>query len=426
MNSQASEPIFNINRSSAPLYILLGIVVCIFSLNGVLKALGGALSGSFIGQYLTKIAGMPDAIYQSLPGNEYFLTELFFRWLIISIVIFVFLLILNSLWLKSGGVFLSGIGGLALGAFVFTWMSLIVSGIAGILRLIGWIVYIVYIVVVWIVGILLWPPIMYTAIAVAGIAMAILILKALIDNWDEILDFLASFETWKMFFKLSLAGGLIVAFGYLVLKVWHLFLKTIYEAIRDWVIHYVFPVISGVFLVIGWLIAILLITGVILFLLLVLGYHYADQFLAARRCGRSTLRAFDAGFGFGISIAVIFLVCSVNPDYENLITAAWNTVIPFKTIGLIDSFHILMPATAENFLIGLFVKPSLPIFDILSLLIGVFIANCSLTMSLVSGSVREPFRELARMNRIPIFLKLIAGAFITLLVAVGGAFDVDS
>src|ERR671928_450691 len=94
--------------------LFFGFVVCVFSLNGVIRHIADRLPWPKTRGVLLALAAVPDGIYQALPGGRYFLLELFARWAILSFGLFVGLLLLNSIRHQTANIFVSGVGGLLL------------------------------------------------------------------------------------------------------------------------------------------------------------------------------------------------------------------------------------------------------------------------------------------------------------------------
>lgn len=432
MISQHSESLIRITWSNVFFYALVGVLIYTFSLNGLLRKIAGD-SESFISQVLRGLATIPDQTYDLLPGSQYFLFELLVRWLIISVAIFLVLLFLNSLRFKSAAVFISGISGLMTGIFLFTWVTVLLFIIFIIFAIVSWlfewISFLLSIVFSAILAVILWSPIFYGLIGLGILFTIIWLLSNFEDIWNQILGWLESiFNSEGLINKIlfsSLAIVTIIGAFYVLVKVWKTYLAPLFEIIINWLRVYVVPLLEWIIWLIGMLLLIAVVTVFVCLTLVVLGYQYCDQFYTARNCGKSTHRAFDTGFGIGVPVALILLICSANSDYRLLFNEAWNYTAIFSASDLIGLIHILMPSEAEVFLQSLFVKASIPIFDAFSLVIALFLANCSLIMSLTSGTIQEPIRGLLKVERMPLMFLLMFGALIMIATPIINAIFSD-
>lgn len=394
--------------------LLFGIVVCLFSLNGLLSYLAARWSETKIGGALSSLAAVPQGIYDHLPGGPYFLLELLFRWVILSTVVFVVLLALSALRHQSATILLTGIAGLFAGLFALTWISLIIFIVIIVLAIAAWIFNLIQVILSAIFSFLTWWPVFYSLVGIGtiiGVALLVILISGI--SWQDTLN--------KLKLKPLLIGGaVLIAIGVIwlvVVPLWRAYVSPLLAAIGRWLGEYVVPVLSWILTAIVALILLILAVGLGLGALLVLGFQYCDQFAAARVCGRSTHRSFDAGFGIGAVMAVMFLVCSANSDYRAVINASWSSTVPILSeMDIVGAVSILMPHTAETLLQSLFAKAAMPIFDAGSLILVLFLANCSLLMGLLSGVSVEPMRGLFNKDRMPPLFKLVFGIFVALTV----------
>jgi hypothetical protein len=422
MTPQNPESLFRITKSNALFYALVGIFVWIFSLNGVLKKIAGIESDSLFNQSLFGLATLPEKLYTSAPGGKDFLFELLVRWLFFSVVIFLLLLLFNSLRLKSAAILCSGVGGLSLGVFLFTWVSLVIYLIIIIFFIIQWlfiwIYYLLSTIFSAILALILWSPVFYGLIGLGLLFGIVLIISSFEELWRKLIEFIKSNSILNKLLAGILGLPVLVGTIYLIVKMWQLYLQPLIEIIKNWLNYYIVPVIGWIFWIIAAILGVILITALLLVTLLILGYQYCDQFFQAKNCGRSTHKAFDTGFAMGVVIAVVFLVCSTDLDYQSLVNEAWNSTMPFQTDNLVGVFHTFMPLRIETLLQSLFVNPSLPIFDVASVVIAFFLANCSLVMSLISGTTKEPLSALFRLERLPMMFLLVFGALLVIVVPI--------
>jgi hypothetical protein len=416
MDSTKSRPFIDIPPiSKIPLYLFLGVFVCVFSLSGVIKNIGEHSGEGLVARALLTIGSVPEIVYEIVPGSQYFLFELLIRWLFLSLIIFVLMLAVSSVRLRSGGVFLSGSSGLIVGAFVLTWVSIAVWTIS-------WILYGIYYIgsaiLEFLRTILLWPPVLYTLIGLAVLAVVIGVIASFSDILEALLDlFKALMRNLRLIPIVGAALGLIVGIGFILKQIWEYFLKAIVDAILTWLAYYVLPIFKMIFTIFLFVILGILAILALGFVLLLFGSHYAEQFSFAKSCGRSTHGAFDAGCAFGLILALIFLVSSTDPVYQATITSGWNSVMPFEIVNVTAPFFLLIPGTIGQSLQGLFSHAPLPIFDVMTVVSGLFLANCSLFMSVISGTTTQPIRGLVSFRRMPVACRLGMATAMVFIVA---------
>jgi H+/Cl- antiporter ClcA len=68
-----------------------------------------------------------------------------------------------------------------------------------------------------------------------------------------------------------------------------------------------------------------------------------------------------------------------------------------------------MPTRAETLLRSAFAKASIPMFDFVSLLAALLLANCSLITALLSEVTVEPLKNLVHRDRLPPLARLLFG-----------------
>jgi len=412
MNGQESESLIELTPRRIAAYLALGGCVCVFTLAGVLKNLGVQLGDNAPAHILASLGALPETVYHALPGSPPFVFELLLRWVFLSAVIFLVLLFFNAVRSGTPTAFVSGVGGLSLGATIFTWLPLLVMALWYVLWIIatiaGFIKWILTVVVSAILLILLWSPLFYTLVTLAVVAVVAGLVWAIYSSWAEIWRLIISMQ----FLKLLSAIPILIGALYVLWLVWDGFLRAIVEAIARWLEYYVLPLVRALGVLVGYLILGIVILAASVFILVVLGAHIFEQFSFAKKTGRTTCAAFDAGFSFGLTMAIIFLVCSAEPAYAALVSDAWNSASPILAADFLRTFHALSPDQILVPLQGLFLHPPLPIFDVFVLVSCLFVANCSMLMGLFCGSVREPLRGLVKVTRLPVFAKLAVGGLL--------------
>jgi hypothetical protein len=411
------------------LVLACGLVAFVFSLNGLIRHLVKDWTG-VSGNALRDIARLPDALYHSLPGGKYFVLQILFRWVLLSLVGFVCLLALNSIRHQTINIFVSGMGGLLIGLFALTWMSLLVVLAWLIFSAAAWIFAALQWVIAGILAFLMWTPVLVVLIGLITIAVAIRLIGLFKDlSLEQILTWIKElFEglSLKLFVFLSGLVG-VFAFIWLVgIPLWRYYITPILKAIQAWLIEYVVPVITFIFSALGLVVLVLIGLGALFVILSLLGRQLLDQLSAARFCGRDIQSSFSAGFAVGAAMGLALLVCSANAEYRAVINTAWAHTSPVL-IGtdIIAATYSLMPARAEALLQGLLSKSSPPIFDLALLVATLFLANCSLLMGLLSGVTVEPLRQLFSLQRMPPLFKALFFVVFGLGMAVVGSITQD-
>lgn len=412
--------------------LLCGLIVCVFSLNGALRNLAVNWPGTKTSDLLLALAGIPDAIYKSLPGAEYFILGLLIRWVILSLAVFASLLLLNSIRHRTANIFAAGAGGLLTGLFALTWVSLLI-----------FLVGIIFVCVVWVFGLFqwvilaalsffLWPPILFTLLAVGAIGACIVLIAQLknlslaqILAWlKELLSTLSA----KAILVVSGVAAAAAALWFVAVPLWVVYIAPLLAAVAAWLQEYVAPIIAWLLSALGVMALTLLILAAIVGVLFLLGRLLVEQLTSARVCGRDIHGAFASGFSSGFAAGLTLLVCSANEDYRAVANAAWAGTTPvFAGADVVAAMFAFMPGSAEALLRSLFVRASVPIFDSALLVVTLFLANCSLMMGLLSGVAIEPLRRLFTVERMPALLKLVGGALVAVIVVTAdSAADQDS
>jgi hypothetical protein len=412
--------------------LLCGLIVCVFSLNGVIRNLAGKWPKTKTGDALLALAAVPDSIYKVLPGAEYFVLELLVRWVLLSFAVFVGLILLNSIRHQTTNIFVAGVGGLLLGLFSLTWVSLLIFLMGIIIFCVLWLFGLLYWIGIGILSFFLWPPILFTLlgilILIGGVALIAQLRNlslAQIIAWLK--EFFSMFPAKALFVVLGLAvAG--AAIWFIVTPLWIAYITPILAAIAAWLNEYVAPIIAWLLSAVLVLVLVLLALATIAGVLFLLGRLLLDQLASARICGRDMHGAFAAGFASGAAAGLTLLICSANEDYRAVVNAAWAVTSPvFADADIVAAVYALMPGSAEVFLRSLFVKASVPIFDSTVLVATLFVANCSLLMGLLSGATVEPLRRLFTLDRMPVLFKLVFGVFMAaVIVAADSVINPDS
>lgn len=412
--------------------LFFGFVVCVFSLNGVLRHIADGLPWPKTRGALLALAAVPDGIYQALPGGRYFLLELLVRWAILSFGIFIGLMLLNSIRHQTANIFISGVGGLLLGLFVLTWVSLFLFLVAILLLCVGWLFSLLVWIFTAILSFFLWPPVLFTLIGL-GLVIAVVGLIAYLRqlSLEQILAWL------KQLFSVLTARTLFAVLGFaaavavvwlVVIPLWVAYIAPVLAAIAAWLREYVVPVLAWIMSALGVLFIALLALVAVVGVLVLLGLQFIDQLKSARVCGRDIYGAFASGFSVGAAAGLTLLVCSANGDYRAVVNAAWaNTSPVFAGADVVGTVYALMPASEEAILQALLAKASPPIFDTALIVITLFLANCSLLMGLLSGMTVEPLRRLFALERTPVLFKLMFGVLVAVaVVAIDSQVSQDS
>lgn len=401
--------------------LLCGLMICVFSLNGVLRNLAGHWPETKAGNALLGMAAIPDAIYEALPGGKYFLLELLVRWALLSLVIFVSLLLLNSIRHQTVNFFVSGAGGLLLGLFVLTWVSLIIFLLGIVLICTRWVYGLLQWICTAVLSFLLWPPVFFTLVGL-GVIVGTVALVALVKNLSlvQVIAWLKKVLSLLTARILYLVVGLAAAAAlvwFVVIPLWVGYVAPLLALIAMWLREYVAPIIVWVMSALTTLVIVLLAAAAAIWLIFLLGRQFIDQLMSARTCGRDMYGAFAAGFCVGAAAGLTLLVCSANVDYRGVVNAAWAGTSPiFADADVVAVVYALMPGSAEALLQSFFTKASVPIFDAALIVVTLFLANCSLLMGLLSGATVEPLRRLFTVDRMPAMCRVMFGVFMAFIV----------
>jgi hypothetical protein len=274
-------------------WLLFGSLVCVFSLNGVLRFLANQWPGTRTGAVLQTVASIPDKVYQVLPGGgPHLLFELFLRWAVILLGVHLVLLLIASLRHRSPVIFVSGVTGLFIGLFSLTWLSLLIVIVMFLYAVLMWILNLFKVVLGAIGSFFLWGPVFYTLLTLIGIAAVVgivLLFKGLKlrDIWAEIKEWMRnmSAKPFVLLLLISVTGAVVWFVG---IPLWQNYISPVLQAVRNWFSENVTPVLSWI----GWIVVLCVVAIVtVLFALLalgVLGWQFSDQFTSARACGRNT------------------------------------------------------------------------------------------------------------------------------------------
>jgi hypothetical protein len=408
------------------LILLCGFLVTVFSLNGVLRKIGEGWNGTKSGNALLSFAAIPDILYNGLAGGKYFILGVLVRWVLLSLTIFVGLLVLNSIRYQTINIVVSGVGGLLIGIFALTWISLFVFLIRLVFLIVGLIFAFLYWVIAGIFSLLLWTPVLVTLIVIVVLACAIPLVAFVKDVS------LAQIWIWfkGLFGRLSVKpllflAALVTVFAgvwFVLIPLWLEYISPIIALVQAWLNEHVIPILAFLLSGLGTLLLILLGLAAVAAVLYVLGKQFIDQLKSARWCGKEMHRTFCAGFSIGAAAGLALLVCSANSEYRAVINGAWASTSPILVdVDIIRVVYALMPASAESLLQGLLIKASPPIFDFALLVLTLFLANCSLVMGLLSGVHVEPLRQIFSRERLPPLFSVLFGVFIGISIVAAGA-----
>jgi hypothetical protein len=403
-----------ITKARVVRWLFYGVIVSVFSLNGVLRLMAHKWPDNRLSQILTTVASIPDSIYRGLPGGQFLLFELLLRWVLILLSAYVLLLLIASLRHQSGAVAVSGILGFLIGLFALTWLSILILVIWLIVTFIGWIVALVRYVFEAIASFLLWAPVFYTIVAVAALALITVIIMlaksvSFAELWNSFKEWLRSTSAKPVVLFLLMLGA-IALIWFVGIPLWRYYIEPILMIVRDWLMQYVVPMVSLIVTVVLTLVFGLILIVAVLIGVGTLGWQFAEQFLSARFCGRTTSKSFEAAFSIGAVMGLVLLVCSANPTFRSLVNASWSDTAPILSwLDLCSAVYMFMPAQAELLLHAAFAKASLPIFDLVCLLFALLLASSSLITSLLSRFTAEPIRELFSWSSLPPLGKLLFG-----------------
>jgi len=363
---------------------------------------------------LTKIAGIPDSIYQSFPGGPYFVFELLMRWVLVLLGVYLLLLLIASIRHASSTILVSGASGLFIGLFALTWLSLLIVVVLFLFAVVGWIAWLLRAVIEAIFSVLLWAPVLYTIVGIIGIAISVGVISwarglSIRRLWEAFQESLRNMSA-RPFVVLFALAALVAFIWFVGIPLWQYYISPILLFIRDWLAQYVVPIISWIGSLLITLIVALVAISLVLVALGMLGWQFADQFSSARRCGHDSHVPFEAGFATGVVMGLALLVCSANPTFRSLVNASWADTSPIlASMDLSAAVYYLMPASAEARLHAAFAHASLPIFDFACLVLVLLLINSSLITGLLSKVTIEPLRELLTLKRLPPLGKILFG-----------------
>jgi len=401
---------------------LCGALVCVFSLNGLLRFIANQWPGTRTSSVLTTVASVPDSLYLSFPGGPYLLFELLLRWVVILFGVYLLILIISSVRYQSPVIFVSGTSGLFIGLFALTWLSILIFIVLLLLGLLRLITALAGYVITAIISFFLWTPIFYTIVVLVGITIVAAIISVLKgtsfrDLWENFKEWLRNLSARPLVFLLALTalGALIWFVG---IPLWEHYISPILLLIRNWLAEYVGPILSWI----GSLLVALFLGAIVIVLTLlvlgVLGWQFVDQFRSARAGGGDTHQAFRAGFGMGAALGLVLLVCAANPAFRSLVVTSWSQTSPIlSSMDLGGAVYYFMPASIETILHSALAKASLPVFDLACLLVTLLLANSSLITGMFSRVTVKPLRRLIALDSLP----PVGVALFGVLVAVAGS-----
>jgi len=317
---------------------------------------------------------------------------------------------------------------LFIGLFSLTWLSILILILVLLLGLFSLIMSLLRLVLAAIASFFLWAPIFYTILTIIGlliVAVLISIIKDISfrDLWTSIKEWLRNLSAKPLVFLLALlvAAALIWFVG---IPLWEYYISPILLAVRNWFSEYVAPVISWI----GSLLLTLLFVIIVLFLVLlvlgVLGWQFADQFKSARSSGTDTHQAFRSGFGMGSAMGLVLLVCAANPIFRSLVVTSWSETSPIlSSMDLSAAVYYFMPARIENMLHRALAQASLPIFDLVCLILALLSANSSLITGVLLNVTVRPLRELIALGNLPPLALALFGVVVAVTESTMGGED---
>ena len=389
-------------------FLFFGIIVTIFTLNGVLKLLATKIPNAEISQIVAQIAGYPDYLYGLLPGGSYTLFTLLIHWGVLSVFAFFILLTVTALRHSSPSFFIAGTSGFLAGLFILMELTLLVWLCILIFYILSWLFWLFGVILTFLISWLLWPPILIGLVIIAVVFGAVIFGSEIIAWLKERLHTIP-----RILLTVAALIGLLALIWHFGTPLWNEYMLPFLTAISEFLKTWLPPILSWILLIIVFILATAALVAVFVFL----GYQYLGQYPLARFCGRSTYEVFDACFGIGTLIALILLVCSATPDYHELIKVAWSeTFLIGVQVDVIGFVHGIVPQSTLDFLQSLLSKSSIPIFDATTIVIILFLMNCSLLMSLLSGMTTYPLKGLLTLERMPALIKIAGGAAIAFLL----------
>lgn len=349
-----------------------------------------------------------------LAGRAILTFELLLHWIFILLGVYVLLLLIASARHKSSIMVVSGMSGLLIGLFALTWLSILILIIRLLFALFGWIVNIAQLIITAIFSFLLWSPILYTILGIVGIVIVAGLINlakgfSIHELWVNLKEWLRNMSAKPVVFLLAILA-VAALIWFVGIPLWEHSIHPVLMFIRNWVTQYIVPIVSWVISVLFTLVLAAIVVLLALTALGILGWQFADQFLAARSCGLNTHTAFEAGFATGAVLGLVLLVCAANPTFRSLLNVSWSDTSPIlSSIDLSTTVYYLMPAQAERILHKAFEKASLPVFDLVCLIAALLMINSSLITGLFSRVTVAPIRGLVRREGLPPLGKALFG-----------------
>lgn len=397
---------------------LLGLIVVVFTLNGVLEVTGRAIAWEPLSALLLTLSALPDRAYAAIPINQYFLLGLLFRWIALSLALHAALLLLVSLRHLSLNFLLASLSGFLLGLFSITLISWTILIVVFIFNLFGTISaffgQLLAAILLWILR----PPQMYCFLLPLLLGIGWMLLGVLRSLWTE------RASVGGALLRLVGAALLLLMAVVVVLLVlapfWYETVIPLLARIVAWWNSYVTPIL----LVVWHLFVVLLVAAVGAAVTLVsfwfLGSQLVDQFASSLISGKHTYALFHSSFGAGTVLAVLVLVCSANPLYAEIVSDILSRTVPGGNGDLFGIVYGLTPTSVLSLLQESLRASSIPLFDGISLLLTLFLSSCGLWMTLVSGGIRAPLLGLFDTRHAPPLLLAGLGLVIMLF---GGIID---
>lgn len=386
--------------------LLFGALVCVFSLNGVLRFIANQWPGTRTNSVLLAIASVPDSLYRLLPGGPYLLFEMLLRWAVILLGAYLLLLLVASIRHQTPVILASGMSGLFIGLFALTWLSILILLLSLLFRLLSLIMALLWLVLSAIASFFLWTPVFYTIFVLIGIAIIAAIISVVKhisfrNLWEGLKEWLRTLSARPFGFLLALAA-VAALIWFVGIPLWEYYISPILLFVRNFLADYVAPILSWIGALLLTLFLGALVTLLVLLVLGVLGWQFADQFGSARSCGGDTHQAFRGGFAMGAAMGLILLVCAANPTFRSLVITSWSETSPvLSSIDLSAAVYYFMPAQIETLLHDALAQASLPIFDLACLILTLLVANSSLITGVLARVTIKPLRGLVAFGSLP-------------------------
>lgn len=377
-----------------------GVVAVIFSLNGVLSYISQqAKDIAWLSTFIMYLSEIPERLYQQLPVSQYFWFELFIRWLLIGFLGYFFLISMASMRCRNLRIIGVSLLGFIFGVFIITWIDLII-------RLVGLVIIIHSFFVNLFKDILIFlftPPVTYIVIPVIIIIASIVFLDYLRKNrmnWRQI-----------FIFGTFLIVGIIVIL--LLTRIFDTFIWKIFsEWWNEWILPFLAVIWSYVSVPLALIISILVIS--------LIGNQFAEQFKSPVMAGQSVGELFNVSFDLGFTCSIILAICDSNPEYSLLANdALLKTFSLFQSVDMIAFVHAFISDSVRSFFRSVLSSSSLPIFDMICVLISLFLASCSLIMGIMKGITSNTLREVFNPERgLPPILSVFITAAFSIVVAI--------